>query len=385
MSGIHQGHQRFPCFEGIRAIAALSIIVYHSMFFTSLFFDIWGGSVWANLNAGVWVFFVTSGFLLYLPFAAHHLGKAPAVDTGRYAARRAARIYPAYWVVVAFFTLVIAKAQIFGFDGFLRHFSLTQTYTAEKNPFLVGLPPAWSLVVEVTFYVLLPLYALGVAAGARRSRPIVAEFVGAGLFAGVGVLAIVAVAAGFDPVWMTVFPQHALPFGLGILLAVCVTHDWPAAVAERFAGAGERSWIWWCGALAALLAIPFLAGIDPGERLSSAQIVELNLLQTAIGFCIVVPAALGRQRTRGIRRALQTPVLVYLGVVSYGLYLWHWWVLGIVQHDWLGWDVNSGNWLALLALGLPVVVGAATLSWFVVERPIIGLARRARRRPVPAA
>src|SRR5438445_506936 len=87
--------------------------------------------------------------VLPAPFAASHLVAAPSVDPGGYAIRRAARIYPAYWLVLAFFTFVVARVNIYGGHGFLLHTSLTFTYTHIKNPFVIGLPPAWSLVVEV--------------------------------------------------------------------------------------------------------------------------------------------------------------------------------------------------------------------------------------------
>src|SRR5215211_6042029 len=80
-----------PALDGIRAIAASMVVVYHSVFFTSWFSAV-GGATLGLLNAGVWAFFVTSGFLLYLPFAAHHLAGAPGLDVKAYAIRRAARI-----------------------------------------------------------------------------------------------------------------------------------------------------------------------------------------------------------------------------------------------------------------------------------------------------
>src|SRR5215217_6090443 len=106
----------FPALDGIRAIAASMVVVYHAVFFTT-WFTATGGGYLGVLNAGVWAFFVTSGFLLYLPFADHHLGGARALDVGAYAIRRVARIYPAYWVALAFFTLVLTRASVGGFDG----------------------------------------------------------------------------------------------------------------------------------------------------------------------------------------------------------------------------------------------------------------------------
>jgi hypothetical protein len=144
----------------------LMIIVYHAVFF-DLVRDAGGTLLW-NLNAGVWIFFVVSGFLLYRPFAAAHLARGSGVELPGYALRRVARIYPAYWAVLAFFTFVVPRAVIHGTDGFLLHVTLTQTYVHTPNPFLVGLPPAWSLVVELSFYVFLPVCAV-IGACARRA------------------------------------------------------------------------------------------------------------------------------------------------------------------------------------------------------------------------
>src|SRR3954452_13595310 len=120
-------HDRFPAFDGVRALAVLMVVVYHAVFFNANFATR-GGAVLGTLNAGVWIFFVTSGCLLYRPFAAAHLSDAPAVAYGGYAIRRVARIYPAYWLVLVFFTFVVTRVNIYGLTGFLLHASLTQTY-----------------------------------------------------------------------------------------------------------------------------------------------------------------------------------------------------------------------------------------------------------------
>ena len=150
-------HDRFPCFDGVRALAALMVVLYHSVFFNTDFLTP-GGAFLGTLNAGVWIFFVTSGCLLYLPFAASHLADATAVNPRGYAVRRLARVYPAYWLVLAFFTFIVPRINIYGLHGFLLHTTLTQTYV-HINPFVDGLPPAWSLVVEISFYLFLPFYA----------------------------------------------------------------------------------------------------------------------------------------------------------------------------------------------------------------------------------
>ncbi len=373
--------EQFPCFNGLRAIAALMVIVYHAVFFASWFRTPGGTLLW-NLNSGVWIFFVISGFLLYRPFAAVHLSDRPPVDIRGYAIRRFARIYPAYWAVLAFFTFVVSRASFEGRGSGVLSVTLTKTYVHERNPFLIGLPPAWSLVVEVTFYVFLPVYAVAIGAFARKWRPLTVEFVGLAVLGAIGIGAIVAIAAGYDGAWMTVLPQHIAAFALGMLLAVVTVQPWSEHVASMFQRIGRPAWIWWTLALCAFVAIPVIFRVEPFEELSTAQAIGVNVLETLLGFFVVVPAALGPQQHGAIRRLLQTRPLVFLGLISYGLFLWHWFLLGIVLGDWLGWPLQKGNWLTLLAVALPVIVAAATASWYLLERPVMRWTRAVSR---PAA
>jgi peptidoglycan/LPS O-acetylase OafA/YrhL len=367
-------HDRFPCFDGVRALAALMVVVYHAVFFNTDFLTR-GGSFLGTLNAGVWIFFVTSGCLLYLPFAAAHLRNAPAVDARGYAVRRVARVYPAYWLVLGFFTFVVPRINIYGLHGFLLHTSLTQTY-AHINPFVDGLPPAWSLVVEVSFYLFLPFYALLIAGLARRGNPLRVELAGLAVLFTIGMIAIVALANGLDAPWVTVLPQHLGAFALGMLLAVLSTQPWNTGTAARIQRVGSNAWLWWLIALAALVAIPVGLRLDPLAAPSAAQAVGMNVLQMVVGMCVVVPVVLGPQDRGAIRRVLRSRPAVYLGLVSYGIYLWHWYVLRIVA-DWFDWPLFHGNWFVVLVVALPIVVFAASVSWFGLERPVLRAAHRA--------
>ncbi len=379
-------HARFPCFDGVRVLAAIMVVVYHAVFFNRDFLTP-GGSFFGTLNAGVWIFFVTSGCLLYLPFAAAHLGNTPVVDPRGYAIRRVACVYPAYWLVLAFFTFAVPRINIYGLHGFLLHTSLTQTYT-HVNPFVDGLPPAWSLVVEISFYLFLPLYALVIAGVARRGNPLTVELSGLAVLFAIGMFAIVALANGLDAPWVTVLPQHLGAFALGMLLAVLSSQPWDAGTGARIQRMGRDAWLWWSVAVAALVAIPVALRLDPLAAPNAAQAVGLNVLQMVVGICVVVPVVLGPQDRGPIRRLLRSRPAVYLGLVSYGIYLWHWYILRIVA-DWFDWPLYHGNWLVVLAVALPVVVFAASVSWFGLERPTLRAAHRfapaSHRPPVPNA
>jgi peptidoglycan/LPS O-acetylase OafA/YrhL len=376
--------ERYPCFEGIRACAALAIVVFHAVFLTS-FFHTPGAMFFSNLNAGVWVFFVASGFLLYRPFAASHLAVSAGVDIRRYAVRRAARIYPAYWLVLFCFTFVIPRIHYFGTADVIRTITLTQYYAPVSSnpgvfgPFIAGLPAAWSLVVEVTFYALLPVYAAVIGRLALRHAAPRVELLGAGALFAIGLVAIVVISFGYKAPWITLLPQHLPAFALGILLAVAATGTWDASVSGRLHRLGERTWMWWIGALVLFLGMPTVGGLRSLEVETGVTVIGVELARTAIGFLIVVPAVFGRQSVGLIRRLLRSRVFMYLGLVSYGIFLWHWFLLRVVQEDVIGWRTSVGNWPLLFIVTLPLIVLAATGSWFLLERPI----QRAVHRPRP--
>ncbi len=114
-----------------------------------------------HLNVGVSVFFVLSAFLLYRPFVVAHLRGEPGPRLVPYLARRAVRIYPAYWAALFVTATVLDQAVLGDWWGKLRFYSLTQIYWGDTA--LGGLPQAWSLCTEVSFYLVLPAWAALVA------------------------------------------------------------------------------------------------------------------------------------------------------------------------------------------------------------------------------
>ena len=164
-------HRAFPCFDGLRAIAALSVIIVHtsfpSAFSTRQHF--WGAYT-SRLEIGVSVFFLISGFLLYRPFVAAHLEGRPGPAVRPYLKRRILRIVPAYWVALFFAAYVLhtVRPPIDTLKSVVIYFGFLQIYFS--NYVLHGISAAWTLCVEMSFYLFLPLYAALQAAWGRRSR-----------------------------------------------------------------------------------------------------------------------------------------------------------------------------------------------------------------------
>ncbi|MEY2447003.1 MAG: hypothetical protein QOH79_479, partial [Acidimicrobiaceae bacterium] len=100
--------ERFPCFDGLRAIAAGAVVLLHVSLisgFTLRESDT-VGPYFARGEAGVYLFFLISGYLLYRPFVAARFDQAPGPGLRSYARRRALRILPAYWVALTVLAVI---------------------------------------------------------------------------------------------------------------------------------------------------------------------------------------------------------------------------------------------------------------------------------------
>src|SRR5262245_5006866 len=153
---------RLPGIEGLRAIAAMSVLVYHVYSYGAP-----NGrppdlgplsGLFPKFSLGVVLFFSLSGFLLYRPFAAAVLRGEPGPGVRRYLRNRALRIVPAYWVILSLVGLVFGAAVLAdGRIGFLssdpRLFAVDLLLVQNYAPATAhtGITPSWSLAVEVVF------------------------------------------------------------------------------------------------------------------------------------------------------------------------------------------------------------------------------------------
>jgi peptidoglycan/LPS O-acetylase OafA/YrhL len=385
-------HRRFPLVDSLRGFAALSIVAYHAVGF-------YGGALRddaavrpyvARLESGVVVFLLISGFLLYRPFVLANLrGGRP--DVPAYAWRRALRIVPAYWVALLIGAVVLSLPGVLTPHGVVTYFGFLQIYRASTIG--GGDAPAWTIGLELSFYAFLPLWALGMRAVARRRANGVLrlELAGAAfllVFSVAYKLALFATGAvhapGTGPLpALVVLPGYLDEFALGMGLAVVAVwlEDRPAPGPIRLIA--RRPELSWLVALAAFLLAARGIGLtgDPAEHYTAASYLARNLLYGVLALGLLAPAVFGGARGDPLRRALGARPLIWLGLVSYGIYLWHWLVL-LQLSDW-GLASVTGVHPYLLWGGataaLTIALGAA--SFYLVERPAMSL----RRRRVPAA
>ena len=243
----------FACFDGYRAIAAASIVVFHVAFFTGITFrHPFAGLFFARLDVGVSLFFVISGFLLYRPFVAAHLAGRAAPGTFAFLGRRVLRIVPAYWVTLFLLVYVFGVVRIASVGDAVVYFCFLQIY--DNRHLGGGINQAWSLCTEISFYLALPLYAWAVRRSARRRQPaIVAEVVGVfALYAGGLVVRALIAYNGYTKTgdcrldWL---PATMDLFALGMGLAVASAwHEQGGGMPRILALLGRHPWLSWAGA-----------------------------------------------------------------------------------------------------------------------------------------
>jgi peptidoglycan/LPS O-acetylase OafA/YrhL len=374
----------FPCFDGYRALAAGAVLLLHvgvASGFASRHAGI--GKYVFRLDVGVAVFFLISGFLLYRPFVAGHFADGGAGPRRRnYFRGRFLRIFPAYWVALTFVVLFQngPKHQINNLGDFVSYYGLLQQYTVKHQ--FGGIQQAWTLCVEVSFYVFLPMWAWAMRAIARRfANRLAVELSGLVVLYGVGILWRAAF-AHYDPSH-TVLGLHVLPaffdeFALGMGLAVLsVWFVREGRTWRPFRLAGRHPWACWVLAAVAFWVTSTQLDIPTTyvSVLSVRQWLAWTVSYGIVAFFILLPGIFGPQDRGVVRGFLRNPVVRYLGVVSYGVYLWHEFFID-KYFDWTGNTrlALTGSTLVgfvVFVTGLSVLV--ATISYYVVERPALRL------------
>lgn len=339
-----------PGLDGLRGLAALYVAVFHAWLWLAPAFNSVGNALPVIVNGfkAVPIFVCLSGFLIYRAVTA-----ATPFDLSRYAARRFRRVYPAYlgaslaFLLTAAWTrpeqlLLVLVSQVFMLPAF--------GYPVSVNP------PAWSLYVEVLFYLVLPVLVF-----ATRRRPMLAAVVATVLM----ILADNGQSPGLS---------LARYFGFGIIAAEWYRRRPPTgslATLITLAGlalVGQDLWFnrdWLIEMLSGPVGGPLpFAGVSP--RYSVTLGVGMTLLLAG------VPGA------RWAALILETAPLRALGAVSYSLFLWHAvvlaWELPLrftpTSIDLAGLPPMPPTWFLPMVL-VPAYLTVAALSYLALERPFL--------------
>ena len=367
-----------PGLDGLRALAVMAVLLYHA--------DLtWlpGGFL------GVEVFFVISGYLISALLLAEWRQKG-RINLKEFWLRRARRLLPALYVVLVVtltFAVVFLPGEVAGLRG-----DVIAAFGYVTNWFLifgqesyfesVGRPSVlqhlWSLAVEEQFYLIWPVVlAVGLGLGAtrlRRRRVLMVTLAGAAASA---VAMALLYAPGVDP--------SRIYYGTdtratGLLCGAALAFLWspgdkyrPAEARHqrlRSPGRGRfrRRWGWTApllldvvGLIALGALIWFFLHLGEFQPFLYRGGFALVALTTVAAIMAVV-----HPYTHIGSRLLGSPPMRWLGVRSYGIYLWHWPVFMVTRPDL---DVPFGG-LPLLALRLILTILLADLSYRFIETPI---------------
>jgi peptidoglycan/LPS O-acetylase OafA/YrhL len=325
--------RRVGALDGLRGIAVAAVVVFHLGRLS-------GG--WLGVDA----FFTLSGYLITALLLAE-AGRG-AINVRRFWRRRIRRLQPAALVVIA---TIVATAPWWARPGTgraVRGDALASLFSVANwhmlwshQPYAAGGTPSafehfWSLAIEEQFYVVWPLVVVGVIALARRHTRVA-----------VFTAATIGVAASWTLLATSDVQHGYLATGsrVGSILA-------GAALACAVRGIDQRrgsAVVGYVG-LAGMVTMWFTAGWPP-----HAPLVLLLPLHTAFAIMAIV----------GAPALLRVRPLVTLGIVSYGIYLWHWPVIVILTPARLG-----QNELVTDIVRLSVIALLTIVSWNFIERPV---------------
>jgi peptidoglycan/LPS O-acetylase OafA/YrhL len=350
---------RVDSLTGIRAVAAILVVLTHAAYTTGKYTHGYVGLVYSRLEIGVPIFFVLSGFLLFGPWVRAAAAGRPWPSVRRYAWHRVRRIMPAYVITV------LAAYSIYHFRmagpnpghtwmGLFRHLTLTQIYTDHYlfTYLHQGLTQMWSLAVEVAFYVALPALAwlLLVVLCRRRWRPVL-------LLVGLTGLAFI------TPAWLVlVHTTDWLPDGARIWLPTYLAWFIGGMMLATLREMGARVYALVCIPLAVVCYLIASTPIAGAPTTSPEQLRE-GLAKAAfyavISALAVAPLALG---DRGwYARFMASRPMVFLGEISYEIFLIHLITMEIVMVEVLDMPVYTGSMPWLFVATMVVTIPLAWL------------------------
>jgi len=383
---------RIPGADGLRALACLLVVWHH----TTQRFNPESSAQWIQSihffgmrgEVGVSLFFVLSGCLLSLPFWNSFVNGDPFPSLRFYATNRAARIIPAYWFNLLFCTLV----AIWVFDQninwwrlisglfFVNSYHYSSFFPAELNG------PLWSIGLEVSCYVLLPVILFLII---KNTKKISVAFA--------GIISVIFVLQILNP-WI-----------ISSFMTSNKAKGWQYGLTG-----GAKQWLpYWnidtfftqflCGSLAALIIVTLSARgimksssfdlsavvfaisaiwlvavqLEPGEPNSFTKQPYMAPFFPILMAGVIVSASFSTK----VSKFLDNKLFQWIAKLSFSIYLWHMFLIVIIERRFLSKYVYYGltdefDWIIISSIVLIGSIAIAATSWRFLESPILKSARK---------
>lgn len=396
---LSSGPGEIVALDGLRAIAALSVMLFHSYYLVSRHVIVGGQDitfVWNYGQSGVHLFFVLSGFLLFMPFARAMLNGRPQPSVKRFFQRRALRILPAYWVCLFILSATQYQqlASVAGLENIGMHLLMLHDDVAVMNRSING--PFWTLAIEAQFYVVLPLIAWAIArfVGKTGSRWRVVAGVLAVIVGALALRSVDEIAQGklerlpgvtgeaarlFVHVTLGIQGKYLEVFALGMLCSVLY-------LAAQEESRRLRRSLPWIGAplvVVALIAMVPLAQLQMRQDIltpayfllthATDVLVIAGPLIAGLPYAALTIGVLWSPRW--LRAVFEVWPLRFVGLISYSLYLWHLPILLAAKN--IAMTLPEGYRIGFEVLvGVCVAIPVAYLSYQFVERPFLAQRRK---------
>ena len=378
--------------DGLRALACLLVVWHH----TTQRFNPEKSAAWIQgihffgmrAEVGVSLFFVLSGCLLSLPFWYSFVNASPTPKLWFYAINRAARIIPAYWFNLLLCTLVALWVFDLNINWwrlisgllFINSYHYSSFFPAELNG------PLWSIGLEVSCYVLLPVLLFLIIKNTQR---ISAAFAGI-----IGCIVVL---------------QILNPWVINNFMTSNKSKGWAYGLTG-----GAKQWLpYWnigsfftqflCGSLAALIIIVLRArgtlksltfdlmavlfvtaaiwlvatGLEPGAPNSLTQQPYMAPFFAILMAGVIVSASLSTQ----VYKLLDNKLFQWIAKISFSIYLWHMFLIVIIERKYFPKYVYYGltdlsDWVIISSIVLIGSIILAATSWRFLESPILKYARK---------
>jgi peptidoglycan/LPS O-acetylase OafA/YrhL len=404
--------------DGVRAIACLTVIWFHVNLITRDT-KTWNGGDKAHTlynalalagAAGVTLFFVLSGFLLFMPFVKALIFESKWPSARQFYLRRALRILPGYYF--SLILLIVFSHPEYLQAGHLLDLGLFVTlFMDAPRTFMQINGPYWSLAVEWQFYLVLPWLALGIALIVRGVRSAVGR-----VWIVVSCLLGVVAWGIFSRYWGAYYLQHPTQtvlvprsvlhvflfflygdsgkyledFAIGMLACLCfilATTTVPEGKPNPFANVRKRletlsPWLWDVGALGLIIMalwhynlwypgiLPFFNPLTP-----YFNYIDEACLAICFGMCVLA-ILFG---SKALKHCFELPFLRWIGMISYSLYIWHLPLLILFLYQVVNYIKGWNPWLVYGSFVLWIVFAIfpfTFLCYKFIEKPFINLSHR---------